>query len=105
LDGVALEWRQDEVLGVVGESGCGKTTLARTLLGLEQPSAGELRFEGQALDRGSMRTLRRKVQMVLQDPYQSLNPLMRVSELVQEPLRMQRMPRGERILRAATALE
>src|SRR6478735_1644593 len=83
----------------------GKTTLARTLLGLELPSAGELRFEGEVLDRGGTRTLRRKVQMVFQDPYQSLNPRMRVSELVQEPLRMQGMPRGERILRAATALE
>jgi peptide/nickel transport system ATP-binding protein len=105
LDGVDLEWRQNEVLGVVGESGCGKTTLARALLGLEQPTGGELRFEGAALDRGGVRTLRGKVQMVFHDPYESLDPRMRVSDLVQAPLRMHGMARAERVLRAATALE
>ncbi len=105
LDGVDLEWRRNEVLGVVGESGCGKSTLARTLLGLVPPSGGELRFEGATLDRGGRRNLRRTVQMVFQDPYQSLNPRMRVSELVQEPLRMQGIARPERVLRAANALE
>jgi oligopeptide/dipeptide ABC transporter ATP-binding protein len=105
LDGVDLEWRRNEVLGVVGESGSGKTTLARTLLGLEQPTGGELRFEGARLDRGGVRTMRQKLQMVFQDPYGSLDPRMPVGELVQEPLRMHGGPRAERILRAASALE
>jgi oligopeptide/dipeptide ABC transporter ATP-binding protein len=105
LDGVDLEWRQNEILGVVGESGCGKTTLARALLGLEQPSGGELRFEGAPLDRAGIRSAPRRLQMVFQDPYESLDPRMRVSDLVQEPLRMQGLPRNERVLRAAAALE
>ena len=105
LDGVDLEWRRHEVLGVIGAAGGGKTTLARTLLGLEQPSGGELRFEGTPVDRAGVRTLRRGLQMVYEDPYASLDPRMRVSELVQEPLRMQGRPRNERVLRAASALE
>jgi ABC-type glutathione transport system ATPase component len=105
LDGVDLEWRRNEVLGVVGERGCGKTTLARTLLGLQQPTGGELRFEGAAVDRAGLRALRSKLQMVFRDPYESLDPRMRVSDLVQEPLRMQGAARNDRVLRAAAALE
>ena len=105
LDGVDLEWRRNEVLGIVGERGCGTSTLARTLLGLEQPTGGELRFDGAAVDRAGLRTLRSKLQMVFTDPYESLDPRMRIRDLVQEPLRMQGVARNDRVLRAAAALE
>lgn len=90
LDGVSLEWKPGEVLGLVGESGCGKSTLARTMLGLEEPASGSVLLEGQAVnDRSTRSALRRKVQMIFQDPYQTLNPRQRVSEIVTEPLKVQ----------------
>jgi oligopeptide/dipeptide ABC transporter ATP-binding protein len=88
VDGVSFALRRGEALALVGESGCGKTTTALTVLGLLRPSAGAVRFEGRPLhaalrkDRG----LRRAIQMVFQDPYESLNPRMRVGEIVAEPL-------------------
>ncbi len=78
-----------EVFAVVGESGCGKTTLARMLLRLIEPDGGEIRFEGRnlvALRGGELRSQRRQMQMVFQDPFASLNPRMRVGEIVAEPL-------------------
>ncbi|MCB0858422.1 MAG: ABC transporter ATP-binding protein [Solirubrobacterales bacterium] len=90
LDGVSLEWKPGEVLGLVGESGCGKSTLARTMLGLEEPVSGSVLLEGQAVTNRSTRSaLRRKVQMIFQDPYQTLNPRQRVYEIVTEPLKVQ----------------
>jgi oligopeptide/dipeptide ABC transporter ATP-binding protein len=83
VDGVTLEWRPGEVLGVVGESGCGKSTLARAMLGLVPAAAGSVELDGAAVD---VRALRRRVQMVFQDPYQTLNPRMRVRAIVEEPL-------------------
>jgi peptide/nickel transport system ATP-binding protein len=83
VDGVSLEWRPGEVLGVVGESGCGKSTLARAMLGLVPAAAGSVELDGAVVD---VRALRRRVQMVFQDPYQTLNPRMRVRAIVEEPL-------------------
>ena len=91
VDGVSLGWHRGEVLGIVGESGCGKSTLARALMSLVEPSAGELRLDGEPVaGRGRVRALRRQVQMVFQDPYQTLNPRQRVAAIVREPLRVQR---------------
>jgi len=95
IDGVSLEWRPGEVLGIVGESGCGKSTLARAMLGLQEASGGEVRLEGDAVEgRGPMNRLRRRVQMIFQDPYQTLNPRQRVGQIVAEPLIVQGVDRS-----------
>jgi len=107
LDGVDLEWNRGEVLGIVGESGCGKSTLGRALMGLQEPTGGDIRFLGQPLKSGGLRQLRKRVQMVFQDPYQSLNPRMTVGDLVQEGLAIHRIGRRgeERTALGVAALE
>ncbi len=94
VDAVDLDIRRGETLALVGESGSGKTTFGRLLLRLMEPTGGDIRFDGVdllELDRGSLRRMRRKMQMVFQDPYSSLNPTMKVSTIVREPLAIHRL--------------
>lgn len=94
VDGVNLTVGEGEIVALVGESGCGKTTLARTLLGLERPTQGQIRYRGAALDYSSkaLRSYRREVQLVLQDPTGALNPRHTVYQAVAEGPRIHRLP-------------
>ena len=93
VDGVSFELRRGEVLALVGESGCGKTTTAMSVMGLTEPSGGMIRFEGQPLHEllRRDRSLRQTIQMIFQDPYESLNPRMTVGEIVAEPLEVHKL--------------
>ena len=86
VDGVSFNIKPGETLGLVGESGCGKTTVGRTLLRLYKPTGGEFYFDGQLVDDKNITDLRRQMQMVFQDPYSSLNPRMTVEDIIGEPL-------------------
>ncbi|MEV4821319.1 dipeptide ABC transporter ATP-binding protein [Micromonospora sp. NPDC049274] len=101
VDGVSFGLRSGETLGVVGESGCGKSTLARVLMNLEKPTAGSVVYKGQDISKlsgGALRRLRRQIQLVMQDPYTSLNPRMTVGDLIGEPFEIhpEVAPRGSR---------
>jgi oligopeptide/dipeptide ABC transporter ATP-binding protein len=93
VDGVSFDLRRGEVLALVGESGCGKTTTAMSVMGLTEPSGGVIRFEGQPLIEQLRRdrSLRQTLQMIFQDPYESLSPRMTIGEIVAEPLEVHKL--------------
>ncbi len=99
VDGVSFEIRQGETLGLVGESGCGKSTLGRTILQLHLPTEGEVYFEGMDLvgmGKSDLRAMRRRMQIIFQDPYSSLNPRMTVENIIAEPLAIHDVANGRK---------
>jgi peptide/nickel transport system ATP-binding protein len=104
VDDVSFDIRRGETLGLVGESGCGKSTVARLIVGLHALTAGSITYAGEsvaALSRGGgNRSLRRRLQMIFQDPYASLNPRWRVADIVAEPIRAQGLAHGGKAVRA-----
>ena len=107
VEGVSFTVEKGETLGLVGESGCGKTTTGRTIIRLYEPTSGKIIFDGQditALDTKQMLPFRKRMQMIFQDPYASLNPRMTVGDIVRESMTIHRIPKDEHSDRVAKLL-
>jgi peptide/nickel transport system ATP-binding protein len=107
VDGVSLSVARGEAVGLVGESGCGKSTLGRLALRLLEPTAGSVFFEGRNLNtlaREDLRALRKNVQIIFQDPFASLNPRMRIAEIISEPLVIHSLAKGKQLEERTAAL-
>jgi peptide/nickel transport system ATP-binding protein/oligopeptide transport system ATP-binding protein len=108
VDGVSFTLRASETLGLVGESGCGKSTTGRCIIGLERPTAGSVVFDGHVVSTATgreLRAIRRDVQYVFQDPYSSLNPLMTIHATLEEPLLLAGVARADRRVRVAELMK
>jgi len=110
VDGVSFDLHRGETLGIVGESGCGKSTLAKLLMALERPTSGSVRVNGRDIAKargGELKRMRRNIQMVMQDPYTSLNPRMTVGDIVGEPFEIHPdvAPKGDRRRKVRELLE
>ena len=106
-DGVSLQIRSGETLGLVGEAGCGKTTLGFSILWLVKPTSGTVLFDGidlGMLSGARLRKLRQRIQMIFENPYTSLDPTMRVGEIIAEPMQIHNITRGDELIKRAEVL-